>query len=193
MRSLSIIWTFLAGALAALAFVALRHAGAPAPDVDGERSLVIWPAETRLPHAARDDARNDAHAVLPEAGPAATPGTRDAAPAAAGHGAAEHTVADAVGAELRAMSEGYRNRILLRAIRERGHYCDGIVDTQLGQTDVVVWRIACRAGRAYLVSIDSVGELAIDALYYGDPSPVGVPLQRGPGPEQRSVPTPDTQ
>lgn len=89
---------------------------------------------------------------------------------------AERTAAALLG-DLRAMSEGYRNRVFLHAIRERGHHCEGVAGTQLGAADAVAWRVACHGGRAYLIHADAAGELAVDALYYTDPTAIrGAPV-----------------
>lgn len=176
-QRINIIAMFAAGLAGAAAWIVLGPASSvtgPAPEAEAperrpERAVTAarGAAEAVERIAAEDGSSNDA-------APASGPGVADAAAEAGARDAAAFVD------ELEQMSPGYRNRVFLHAIRERGYYCEGIVDSQQGSEDFVVWRVACGEGRAFLVSPDD-GELGIEALYYNDsvaPSPA--PVEPGP-------------
>ncbi len=166
-KSLSMISTFLAGAVAALVFVLLRHSSAPVPAesvAPRAETETDTPAGARALARARDDERPErARLREPESGREMT----DRA-AVGADGAREEAVA-----EFRRMSDGYRSRVFLRAIRQQGHYCDGVLGMQLGGGDVAAWRVDCRGADAYLVGVDSGGALVVEPLFFGDPGLVG--------------------
>lgn len=173
MRRLNIIWMFLGGLAVAFALVVVRP-GAEPPATARPESRVVR-ASDPAPSAAPPSADERSEARTGE--PARLEGTGRDAPEPAPAGPDRD--ADSLTAELLAMSEGYRNRVFLQAIREVGHVCDAVVDTRLGNEDVVVWRVACGHGNAFLIGVGS-GRLEIEPLYYGDPGvgPAPVPLRR---------------
>lgn len=63
--------------------------------------------------------------------------------------------------------------------------------TQAGRADFVIWRVTCGSGRAYFVEVHAAGELAVEALYYGDPIGPAGPSRQAPETDRRLVPWPE--
>lgn len=165
MTRLGTIGMIAGGVAAALVVVTLERGGArrvsPVPRHDGARSAAESDTSLAEPGAARDAESSG----RPR-------GTASPGPESGG----EQSAARALEDELDRMSEGYRNRVFLRAIREHGYFCDALVDARVGREDVVIWRAVCDAGRAYFIDVDEAGELTVEPLYYGDPLLGGFPV-----------------
>lgn len=164
---------FAAGVAVALALVVFRLASEPAAPAEPSRQPPAEAATTRgtvEPGAA--PAAREASGAL-----AAAPDEPDDDSGRAGGEPSDvdGSTADSVAAELKRMSAGYRNRVFLHAIRERGHYCSDVLDTQLGHDDIAAWRVACTGTDVFLISVAASGELVIEPLYYGDHLGLGPP------------------
>ena len=68
--------------------------------------------------------------------------------------------------ELAAMSETFRNTTLLMAIRQSGYVCADMLGADQAADDVAAWRVRCSDAVAYLVAVDAVGNLSVDAISY---------------------------
>jgi hypothetical protein len=82
--------------------------------------------------------------------------------------AAKDPAAAARAAELMAMSESFRDGVLLSAIRDAGYLCYTLLSSRMSGDDHPIWAVRCDDVLAYLVGIDVSGKLVVEPLLLGD-------------------------
>lgn len=76
-----------------------------------------------------------------------------------------------------------RDSVFLAMIRDAGFVCDDIASASELIDEVASWRISCGKMQAYLLEVDSLGELRIEPLLYDDRLPP-VPIEAVPAPNR---------
>jgi hypothetical protein len=92
-------------------------------------------------------------------------------------------------AELAAMSETFREGVLLIAIREAGYRCYQLIGSSTSGGDEPIWTVTCDDSLGYVVGVDPTGAVAVEPMLIGD----GVrdwqrPAQQLPVPNQPRLP-----
>jgi hypothetical protein len=91
-------------------------------------------------------------------------GQNQAAPPAHAAGAA-NTIAEPAGNQVAALSEGQRNAVFIRAIRDAGLDCqhvDSAVAVDAG-LNLPTWRATCQGGGEYMITIDPSGTALVQS------------------------------
>jgi hypothetical protein len=84
---------------------------------------------------------------------------------------------------LLAEADNARDSVLLSMIRDAGFVCEEIVHTRTLGDETAAWRVFCDETHTYVLEVDSIGELRIEPLFYGD-RPPGAPPEPLPAPNQ---------